>query len=64
MKLHATIFFVYCGSFFDKESKNNLAVTNTAMLFLTTVYPTSGTGTDGDDGNKRAISNAILSGND
>ena len=63
-----SFFFAYCGLNFDIEtstkSKQPRAIVELQRLeavFLTTVYPTSATETGGDNGNKSAKEDVILS---
>ena len=63
-----SFFFAYCGLNFDIENINKIAITaqcgeNPTLrgCFLTTVHPTSATGTGGDNGNKSAKEDVILS---
>ena len=59
-----SLFFVYCGSIFDIERKKQPPVLrkfNDCAIVLTTVYPTSGIGTDGDNENKSVKEDVLLS---
>ena len=64
---NGSLFFVYCESNFDIEIKTTAQcwrkTNDCAVVFLTTCYPTSKTGTGGDNENKSVKENAVLSGN-